>query len=155
MSYEITKKKITETPFLYMKSQVKPEDISTALASMFVPVYQFATAQGIPLTGPPTARYVSFGPGLVTIEAGMPVGGPVEGTGDILVGTLIGGDVVSTTHKGPYDSLNQGHEVIQRWMMENNEESGGAPWEIYITDPGEVPNPDEWLTEIIHPLKRV
>ncbi len=154
MSYEITKKKITETPFLYMRGQVKPEDIAAALGSMFGPVFQFATANGIPFAGAPTARYVSFGPGMVTIEAGMPVAGPAEGEGDIMMGSLTGGDVASTIHKGPYDSLNLGHEAIQQWMMANNEEAGGAPWEVYVTDPGEVPDPAAWLTEIIHPLKQ-
>ena len=153
MSYEITKKKIDEIPFLYMKSQTKPEGVSDALASMLVPVFQYATAQGIPFAGPPTARYVSFGPGLITIEAGMPVAGPAEGSEDIKLGSLVGGDVASTIHKGPYDSLNLGHEAIQTWMMENGEEAGGPPWEVYLTDPGEVPDPAEWLTEIIHPLK--
>lgn len=153
MSYEITKKTIAETPFLYMRSQVKPEDIATALGSMFVPVFQYATAEGIPFAGPPTARYISFGPGLVTIEAGMPVAGSAEGTEDIMAGSLVGGAVVSTIHKGPYDSLNEGHEALQRWMAANNEEAGGAPWEAYLTDPGEVPDPAEWLTEIVHPLK--
>ncbi len=154
MSYEISKKTVTETPFLYMRRQVKAEEVSTALAEMLVPVFQYATAQGVPFAGPPTTRYVSFGPGLITIEAGMPVAGPAEGTDEIMVGSLVGGEVASTIHKGPYDSLDQGYEAIQRWMMENNEESGGAPWEVYITDPGEVPDPAEWLTEIIHPLKR-
>lgn len=153
MSYQITKKKIAETPFLYMRSQVKPEDIATALASMFVPVFQYATVQGIPFAGAPTARYVSFGPGLVTIEAGMPIVGPAEGAEGIMVGSLVGGEVISTIHQGPYDSLNEGHSAIQQWMIENNEVAGSAPWEAYITDPGEVPDPAEWLTEIIHPLK--
>ena len=153
MSYEIAKKQIAEIPFLYMRSQVKPEEIADALASMLVPVFQYATAQGIPFAGFPTARYVSFGPGLITIEAGMPVGGPAEGTEEIMVGSLVGGDVVSTIHKGPYDTLNQGHEAIQQWMLENNEVAAGAPWEVYITDPGEVPDPADWQTELIHPLK--
>lgn len=154
MSYEISKKQIDETPYLYMRSQSKPEEISTALASMLVPVFNYATAQGIPFAGYPTARYVSFGPGLITIEAGMPIAGPAEGTDEIMSGSLVGGDVASTIHKGPYDTLNLGHEAIQQWMIENNETANGAPWEVYITDPGEVPDPAEWLTEIIHPLKK-
>ncbi len=153
MSYEITKKTVDEVAFLYMRSSVKPEEIATALANSLVPVFQFATAQGIPFAGYPTARYVSFGPGLVIIEAGMPVAGAAAGEGEILLGSLVGGEIVSTIHKGPYDSLNEGHAAIQQWMIENNLESGGAPWEVYITDPGEVPDPAEWLTEIIHPLK--
>ena len=152
MSYEISRKNIVETPFLYMKSQVKPENISDALASMFGPVFQFATTEGIAFAGPPTARYVSFGPGMVIIEAGMPVAEAIQSTCDILAGSLAGGDVASTIHKGPYDRLNLGHEAIQQWMIDNKCEAGGAPWECYITDPGEVPDPAEWLTEIIHPL---
>ena len=33
--------------------------------------------------------------------------------------------------------------------------AGGAPWEVYISDPGEVPDPAEWITEIVHPLTEV
>ena len=155
MSYEVTKKSIPETAFLHMKKQVKQENIAEALGSMLVPVFQFATAKGIPFAGPPTARYLSFGPGLITLEAGLPIAGPAEVEGEIILGKLFGGLVASTIHKGPYDSLNLAHEAVQTWMMENNEEAGGAPWEVYINDPGEVPDPAEWLTEIIHPLKAV
>ena len=153
MSYEITQKTIDEIPFLYMRKQAKPDEVAQALASMLVPVFQYATANGIPFAGPPTARYVSFGLGLITLEAGMPVAGPAEGKDDIMAGSLFGGEVASTIHKGPYDTLNLAHEAVQQWMMENNQEAGGAPWEVYITDPGEVPDPAEWLTEIVHPLK--
>ena len=153
MSYQVTKKQITETPFLFMQRQVEPEAIAEALGTMFPPVFQYATTQGIPFAGPPTARYPSFGPGLITIEAGMPIAGPDAGEGDIKVGSLAGGDVATTIHKGPYDNLNQGHEAIQKWLTENNEEADGAPWEVYLTDPGEVPDPADWLTEINSPLK--
>ena len=153
MSYEITKKTIEEAPFLYMRKQTKPDGVAEALASMLVPVFQYATANGIPFAGPPTARYVSFGPGLITLEAGLPVAGPAEAKDDIMLGSLFGGEVASTIHKGPYDTLNLGHEAVQEWMMANNVEAAGPPWEVYITDPGEVPDPAEWRTEIIHPLK--
>ena len=122
MNYEVTKKNIPETAFLHMKQQVKQENIAEALGSMLVPVFQFATAKGIPFAGPPTARYLSFGPGLITLEAGLPITGPAEGEGEIKLGKLFGGLVASTIHKGPYDSLNLAHEAVQAWMIENNEE---------------------------------
>lgn len=152
MSYEVKKERITETPFLFTHRQVKPEAIAEALGAMFGSVFQHATAQGIPFAGPPTARYPSFGPGLVTIEAGMPIAVPADGEGDIKAGSLPGGDVARTIHQGPYDDLNLGHEAVQKWLTENNEEAGGSPWEVYLTDPGEVPDPAEWLTEINWPL---
>ena len=155
MSYEVTKKRIDETPFLFMQRQVKQdsEAIAEALGAMFGAVFQYATSQGIPFAGPPTARYPCFGPGLMTIDAGLPIANTADGKGDIMVGVLGGGDVATTIHKGPYDKLNEGHEAIQKWLAENDEESDGAPWEVYVTDPGEVPDPADWLTEINWPLK--
>lgn len=153
MSYEVQKTTTTETPFLYMHRQVKPEMIAEALGEMFGAVFQYATAQGIPFAGAPTARYISFGPGLITIEAGMPVAAASEGEGDIQSGSLHGGTVARTIHKGPYDSLSQGHEAVQEWLAENDEKAGGAPWEVYVTDPGQVPDPSDWVTEINWPLE--
>lgn len=131
MNYEVSRKTITELAFLSIKRQVKQEAISDELGSMLVPVFQFATAQGILFAGPPTVRYHSFGPGLVTLEAGMPIVGSPNVEGEIALTSLPGGDVASTIHKGSYDQLNQAHEAIQTWMIENNEEAGGAPWEVY------------------------
>ena len=153
MSHTVTKKSIAETPFLFTRREVKPEGIAEALGAMFQAVFQYATAEGIPLAGPPTARYPCFGPGLITIEAGMPVAGPGEGKGDIELGSLAGGEAATTIHKGPYDQLNLGHEAIQQWLAENQEKAGGAPWETYITDPGEVPDAADWVTEITWPLE--
>lgn len=153
MSYTVTKKTLAETPFLFTRRQVKPEAIADALGAMFQSVFQYATAQGIPFAGPPTARYPSFGPGLITLEAGMPIAGQAEGEGDIELGSLAGGEVATTIHKGPYDNLNLGHEAIQEWLAENDEKASGAPWETYLTDPGEVPEPADWLTEITWPLE--
>lgn len=47
MNYEVSRKTITELAFLSIKRQVKQEAISDELGSMLVPVFQFATAQGI------------------------------------------------------------------------------------------------------------
>jgi len=153
MSYTIEKKDKTETPFLFIKRQVKPEGIAEALGSMLPTVFQFATAKGIAFAGPPTVRYPCFGPGLVTLEAGLPVVAPAEGEGEIELGSLVGGAVATTVHKGPYDGLGAAHEAIQAWLVENGEAPGGAPWEVYLTDPGEVPNPNDWLTELNWPVQ--
>ena len=154
MSYEINKRQIVETPFLFIRRQAKSEEIAEALGAMFGSVFQFATAQAIPFAGAPTARYPCFGPGLITIEAGMPVAGADAGEGEIEVGSLLGGDVATTIHPGAYDKLGDAHEAIQRWLVENGEEANGAPWEVYLTDPGEVPDPADWRTEVNWPLKR-
>lgn len=153
LKYTIEKKKVASVPFLYMSRQVKPEAIAEALASIFGPVFQYVMANGIQFAGRPTARYASYGPGLVTLEAGMPIVGTASVEGELLFGSLYGGEVATTTHKGPYENLNLAHEAIQYWIKENKEQTDGAPWEAYVTDPGEVPNPADWITEVTYPLK--
>lgn len=152
MSYEIAKKTRPETPFLFMRRQVKKEAIAETLGTMFPAVFQYATAQGIAFAGPPTARYIFVTPGLITIEAGLPVVAPAEGEGEIELGSLMGGAVATTVHKGPYDQLEKAHEAMESWLVEHGETAAGAPWEVYVTDPGEVPDPAEWLTEVNWPL---
>lgn len=151
MNYDIQKKTLEETPFLYQRRQCEQEEIANALAEMLPAVFGYAMSNGIQFAGPPTTRYPCFGPGLITIEAGLPIVGDAEVTEEILLGSLCGGEVVSTVHKGPYDKLGEAHQAVQEWMKENGV-TGGAPWEVYLTDPGEVPNPEDWLTEIIHPI---
>ena len=42
--------------------------------------------------------------------------------------------------------------AIERWIDENNLRPNGPPWEWYVTDPGEHPNPADWRTEVYWPL---
>ena len=30
---------------------------------------------------------------------------------------------------------------------------GDGPWEVYLADPGRVPDPADWLTEVVWPLE--
>jgi AraC family transcriptional regulator len=53
---------------------------------------------------------------------------------------------------GPYDGLRDAYAAIEQWMGREGYKPAGAPWESYVTDPGEVPNPAEWKTEVFWPI---
>ena len=157
MTYEMTTKTIEETVFCYATQQTDQAEIAKTLEEIFMPLFQHCIEKGLPLAGPPSTRYPSFGPGLLTLEAGMPLSGTLEelasaDTGDYKLGVLQADLAVSTIHTGRYEELGEAYAALQRWMQANNKESAGAPWETYLTDPGEVPNPEEWRTEVIHPI---
>ena len=78
-------------------------------------------------------------------------GAPV-GEGDVVADMLPGGLVATTMHEGPYDRLTDAHAAIQQWVEEQGLKAAGAPWESYVTDPGECPDPKDWQTEVIWPL---
>jgi len=154
MAYSITKKEIAPQPVLVLRRQVKPSEIATMLAEALGRVFQHAQRNGIALAGPPVARYLECGPGLWTIDAGMPVTAhtAVPAEADIRADTLPSGLVATTTHAGPYDQLPGAHAAVQHWIEAEGLTAAGGQWESYVTDPADYPDPKDWKTEIFWPL---
>jgi AraC family transcriptional regulator len=98
-------------------------------------------------------RYIEVGPGMMTIEPGMPVAGTAgAGNGEIVAETLPGGPVATTIHSGPYEKLPEAYAAIEQWMHAEGMKGTGVPWESYLTDPGDYPDPKDWKTEVFWPL---
>ena len=105
-----------------------------------------------------------MGPGLVTMEPGMRIAVSGEnptaippawiqaGGGEVIVETLPGGIAATTTHLGSYDQLQDAYGAIQQWMESEGLVPNGSPWESYVTDPAEYPDPKDWKTEVFWPL---
>lgn len=151
MSYTFTKKTLTETPILFMRKRVEHAKVGPTLGELLPKVFAYAMQHGIAFAGPPMCRYTSWSSGGVTLEAGLPVVTPAEAEGDILAGSLPSGPAVSTVHTGPYDTLSEAHSALEAWLSDNALRKTGDSWEVYLTDPGQVPDPAQWLTEIITP----
>lgn len=152
MTYSITRKQLSPQPMLAVRRRVKHSDIAKSLAEALGAVFAHAQRTRAVLIGQPFARYLEWGPGLVTIEAGLPLAASVPGQGEVLAGTLPGGPAAATTHTGPYEQLASAHGAVQIWIEENGLRPSGAPWEVYVTDPAANPNPKDWKTDIFWPL---
>lgn len=74
---------------------------------------------------------------------------------DILSGFLPSQKVVKTTLKGNYKHLPQAWSAAKKFIEENgyelNEDS--SPFQVYVINAAESPNPAEWITEIYIPIK--
>jgi AraC family transcriptional regulator len=145
MTYSIAKKKLSPQPVLAIRREIKPPEIAQALSEMFPQVFHQAQRSGAVVVGPPFARYLEMGRDKWTIEAGVPVAGPS-------VDTLPGGFAAVTTHLGPYDNLPEAHVAAGQWIQSEGLIIAGAPWESYITDPANHPDPRDWKTEVFFPL---
>ncbi|MCA9689756.1 MAG: helix-turn-helix domain-containing protein [Myxococcales bacterium] len=153
MSHEVITKTLTPAVFLYQRERVTLEQIGATLAKILPHVFGYATREQIPLAGPPICRYRDFGPAYVTLEAGIPVGAGARAGDGVQVGELPGGEAAVTVHKGPYEQLREAHAAVDRWLSERGLEPAGPMWESYLTDPGQVPNPADWLTEVVWPVR--
>jgi AraC family transcriptional regulator len=84
----------------------------------------------------------------------MPLAAPAAGEGEMEAGFLHAGAVALGVHAGPYEGLPETHLAIDRWLEEQGYRVAGPPWEQYVTDPGEHPDPADWRTEVYWPLAK-
>ncbi len=158
MTYTVTKTSLAPQPVLMVRRSVKRSEIAATIADALQKIFLYAQQNGIALTGLPLARYPEVGQGLVTIEPAMRVAaasaaaGGISGSGEVIADTLPGGPAATTLHAGKYEDLHEAYGAIAVWMREQGVESCGAPWECYVTDPAEHPDPKDWKTEIFWPL---
>ncbi|MEP6963766.1 MAG: GyrI-like domain-containing protein, partial [Acidobacteriota bacterium] len=68
--------------------------------------------------------------------------------------SLPGGSVATTMHLGPYEHLQDAYGALQQWMESEGFTPAGSPWESYVTDPGEHPDPKDWKTEVFWPVSK-
>jgi AraC family transcriptional regulator len=148
----IERKELTPAHVLIVRARCARHELSKTMAESFGKAYPYAMQSGVTLAGRPFTRYLSTGPGLFTIESGCVLAAATPGKGDVEAATLPGGPAVVAMHGGSYDTLSETYAEMERWMEKNGLRPGGAPWESYITDPAEHPNPADWRTEIYWPL---
>jgi AraC family transcriptional regulator len=153
VEYSVTKKELAPQPVLVMRRIIKPDGIAGALAEMFPRVMEYAQRNGIAPAGPLFSRYLAMGRDEWTIEAGIPIAGHAAAAGEIMAETLPGGPAATTVHWGPYDKLRDAHVAVNEWISAEGFAPCGAPWESYLTDPGQHPDPKDWKTEVYIPIR--
>ena len=149
----IERRELSPAHVLIVRARCARHELSQTIGECFGKAFPYAMQSGVPLAGRPFTRYQSTGPGLFTIEAGCVLAAPTPGAGDVEAATLPGGPAVVAMHGGSYDTLSETYAEMERWMEKDGLKPGGAPWESYITDPAEHPDPSNWRTEIYWPLQ--
>ena len=154
-THPIAVRELAPTPVLYMARRIDKDRVADVLAELLPAVFQYVMEQGLPMAGPPYVRYMEQSAAFLAVQAGIPLTEPPkppEPERNIEVGELPGGPAVTVIHQGPYESLADGYMALDRWMADNDRSPAGPPWEVYLTDPGEVPDPKDWQTEILWPI---
>ncbi len=137
---------------LLIRRRIPRAELQAMLSECFGKLYGHGRKAGLPIAGWPVARYLSVGPGLWTVEAAMPVATAAPGEGEMEPGMLPAGAVALGIHGGPYEQLPETYAAIEKWMEANGVRQGGHPWESYVTDPAQHPDPADWKTEVYWPL---
>jgi AraC family transcriptional regulator len=154
MSPEIFVKDQPEVYALVIRRRTGRDGIAETLAEILPAVFGYAQRNGLAMAGPPFTRYPEIGMGSLVMEGGVQLlAPPPEPPGEgIEVLTIPAGPAAVTVHRGPYDTLPDTYRVLEAWLDREGRAPSGPPREIYVTDPGDHPDPATWETEIVQPL---
>ena len=151
MEYEVTSKELPAQLALTVRKRVSMATIGQAMREAFGAIMAHVEAGGAQYAGPPFCLY----PGEIGDEFDavvcMPVApGATAGPG-VDLEEVPGGTVASTMHKGPYSTVGEAYGALQAWMAANGKQPGAPAREVYLNEPGAVPE-SELLTEIDWPV---
>jgi effector-binding domain-containing protein len=146
------------TYYLYNTTAAKQTEISDKMKPMFQQISSFMEENNLASAGKPFAIYnqIDKGSGTVIFSAAIPVRERIitpEGS-PVVSGFMEPSTSVKTTLRGKYDYLQKAYAKAESYMAENGLEANPAAnmFEVYVTDPEEVPNPANWVTEIYIPI---
>ncbi len=140
-------------PALIIRSRIPRTAIAATIGASLGRIVPYALGAGATFTGQPFARYPDFGPGMITIEVGMPLASPVPGKDDIEAYTLPAGLTAVAVHGGAYEQMPATYAALEQWLGAQGRTPNGAPWEVYVSDPAEHPDSADWRTEIRWPVR--
>jgi effector-binding domain-containing protein len=145
-------------PYVGIRRVVPMRELAS-LGGSLRDVFAWLAAEGVAPAGAPFFKYdvIDMDRGL-HMEAGIPVGVELEGSGDIVAGTLPGGRYVVERHTGHPDELLGVTRKLLDWAAaeglawDRADSPEGERWvarlEFYQTDPAVEPNMANWVTEL-------
>lgn len=135
-------------PTAVMRFKVPPAEIGTKLGEVLPAVLSHVEAANLP-AGHFFSRYFGISDGLMEMEAGVMVPEAITGSGEIVAGTLPGGRAATTLFIGHYQGLAAAHNELAAWARQQNRAAvAGGVWEVYLTNPGNEPDPARWRTQL-------
>lgn len=148
---DLTAVDVAAQPMLYVtaRSSMQPDEIRQVMDTAFATLGRFLAETHIVPLGPPLAVYSNWADGQMTTDVGFPVatGDAGKAAGPVLAGTTPSGHALKAVHKGAYDGLAATYRAIEARMQAAGMAPAGKSWEIYLNEPGAVPDA-ELLTEI-------
>ncbi|MBT0608258.1 SRPBCC family protein [Aequorivita echinoideorum] len=144
--------------YMYTTTVAQQDEIAERMEPMLTQVMGFIEQNNLNMAGPPFTIYNQFDntTGTVIFSAGIPVREQVitpEGS-PVVCGFMDPVQTVKISLKGDYSHLTEAYKTGMEFIEKNNHQlhPTAKMFEVYVSDPGETPNPADWLTEIYIPI---
>lgn len=152
---EIEVKSIEAQKTLVIKAETTMEEIGPKMGELYGKLFGYLEAKGIQPISPPFAVYYKWDleKGITVFEVGVPIAQKDEGTEEIKYKEFPAMKVVSKFYQGPYEKMEPVYTEIEQYIKDNNLKMAGTVWDIYLTDPEEVTDPNQYQTIVYYTVE--
>ncbi len=153
---KILKVQLKPTNYVTIREEFDPLKETNVSNRLLGEMVMHLRANGQEPKGAPIAIYYARSNGeksQVDLEMGIPATEKVDSTERIKYKEMGARNALMYRHFGGYTSLEKSYKKVTDFMNENNIAAIGAPWEEYVTNPGQQPDSSKWETRIYFPLE--
>lgn len=151
---KIELRELSEQPALSIRTRTREDDLDRAIGRAINGVADYLRELGERSAGPPfNVRGDVDDEDVSELTIGWPTERDLPGREPIESRALPAGRAAWAVFRGPYEELPGAYRAVYEWIRANGHEPEGAPREIYYSDPDETPNPADYVTGIVWPLK--
>lgn len=135
---------------LAIRSEVGGEGIADAMDSAIGLLMGYAGAN---LVGPPFSIWYEWEAETMVFDNAVPVMPGIVAKDNMKLIQTYAGKTIYTKHTGSYESTQYSWEAMGKYLEENQLETNGNPFEVYMTNPETEPDQSKWVTELYWPIK--
>ncbi len=128
-------------------------DMETKMGMYFGEIINYMQRKKIDIIAPPFSLYYSWWSEGTYVAVGLPTDGEKKGWNNIQPLVIGPTNVIKAMHVGPYETLMLTYSALEEYAKEFNKTISGPPWEFYLTDPTQDPDPNNWKTEVYFPVE--
>lgn len=131
MQYAVRTEHVAAVPIAAVRRRALAGQLSNVVPAACGAVWSSIKALGVRGAGRHVAVYLDCSGGMVEMEIGVEVAGPIGRHGEVFDSRTPDGEVATVTHFGPYGRLGGAHDAIRSWCAANHRMAAGPNWEIY------------------------
>ena len=137
---------------LYVRKSVQQEDFPLEYVKSYEKLFKIIATTHLTMCGAPMVLFHSseYTPAGLDTEFAIPVKEIVSGTRDFTPGLCL-----KTVVKGPYSDLASVYAKQTEWAEKEGYKCNGPLFEIYVTDPSQVADVKDNITEVYYPVKKI
>ncbi len=148
---------VTGQPYYFIQDKVSWADMNSEFfGTRYGKIMGYLGDDAQNMTGAPFAIIHTWDEEdeMADIAVSIPCVSEKSATDEIKKGLSYQGPALRCEYLGPYEGSGIAHEYIHEFAQANGYELTGSPWESYVTDPGQEPDPAKWVTEVYYPCEK-